>query len=133
MTSPTDQPSDTSTNDLTRQLKIAKRLSQLLVIALIALYISTSLLSEKILWTVLLAPCLSLAMFLPGMLQNHARSYDWLCFVILIHFTVGVTNAMSPSSAWNDYLQTLLSTALFICAMMASRWQKASQNKVQDA
>ncbi len=133
MTSPTDQQPDTLATRSASQLKLAKRLSQLQVIALIALYISTSALSEKILWTVLLAPCLSLAIFLPGMLQNHARSYDWLCFVILIHFTVGVTNVMSPSSAWNDYVQTLLSSALFISAMMASRWQKASLRNAQDA
>ncbi len=97
-----------------------------MVVALIVLYTCTSLMSENILWTVLLMPCLSLAMFLPGMIKDHARSYDWLCFVILIHFTVGVTNVMSPSVEWNDYVQTLLSTALFISAMMASRWQKAS-------
>ncbi len=108
------------------QLKLAKRASLWMVVALIALYTSTSLMSEKILWTVLLAPCFSLAIFLPGMIRSHARSYDWLCFVILIHFTVGVTNAMSPAVAWNDYVQTLLTCALFISAMMASRWQKAS-------
>lgn len=114
------------TIDNTAQLKLAKRASQWMVVALIVLYVCTSVLSEKILWTVLLAPCFSLAIFLPGMIQNHARSYDWLCFVILIHFTVGVTNVMSPAVAWNDYVQTLLTSALFISAMMASRWQKAS-------
>ncbi len=114
------------TTDNTAQLKLAKRASQWMVVALIVLYTCTSLMSENILWTVLLMPCLSLAMFLPGMIKDHARSYDWLCFVILIHFTVGVTNVMSPSVEWNDYVQTLLSTALFISAMMASRWQKAS-------
>lgn len=114
------------TTDNPAQLKLAKRASQWMVVALIVLYTCTSLMSENILWTVLLMPCLSLAMFLPGMIKDHARSYDWLCFVILIHFTVGVTNVMSPSVEWNDYVQTLLSTALFISAMMASRWQKAS-------
>ncbi len=108
-------------------LSLVKRLSQLMVVALIALYTTTSLLDDKILWTVLLVPCLSVGMFLPGMLKDHARSYDWLCFVILIHFTVAVTNIMSPTPEWNDYVQTLLTSALFICAMMASRWQKAVQ------
>ena len=108
-------------------LNAAKRLSQGLVLGLIALYITTSLLDEKILWILLIVPCLSLAIFLPGMFKDHARSYDWLCFVILIHFTVGVTNAMSPNVSWNDYVQTLLTVALFISAMMASRWQKAAQ------
>lgn len=120
------------TIDNAAQLKLAKRASQWMVIALIVLYVCTSLLSEKILWTVLLAPCFSLAIFLPGMFRNHARSYDWLCFVILIHFTVGVTNVMSPAVEWNDYVQTLLTTALFMSAMMASRWQKASLRTDQE-
>jgi len=120
-------PSSTTSESSAPPLLLAKRLSQLMVLALIALYTTTSLLDDKILWTVLLVPCLSIGMFLSGMVNNHARSYDWLCFVILIHFTVAVTNIMSPTPEWNDYVQTLLTSALFICSMMASRWQKASQ------
>lgn len=107
-------------------LTFAKRLSQGLLVGLIVLYVTAGLMSEQILWVIMLMPCLSLIIFLPGMLSNHARSYDWLCFVILIHFTVAVTNVMSPSGAWNDWLQLMLSVVLFISAMMASRWQKAA-------
>ncbi len=107
------------------QLTLAKRLSQACLLSLILLYSITSWLQTPINWTVWLAPCLSLLIFLPGMIKNHPRSYDWLCFVILIHFTVGVTNAMAPSASWNDYVQVALSVALFISAMMTSRWLKA--------
>ncbi|WP_439136284.1 DUF2069 domain-containing protein [Pseudomaricurvus sp.] len=120
-----------TTSDTTTQppLALSKGLSLASLFGLIALYIATSLLEEKIYWTLLIAPCLSLIIFVPGILRNHARSYDWLCFVILIHFVVGVTNSMSPTAAWNDYLQTALTVILFISAMMASRWQKAANHQ----
>lgn len=109
-------------------LALAKRLTLASLVGLIALYIVSSLLEEQIFWTLLIVPCLSLLIFVPGMLKSHARSFDWLCFVILIHFVVGVTNSMSPAAAWNDYLQTVLTVALFISSMMASRWQKAANH-----
>ncbi|NHO64160.1 DUF2069 domain-containing protein [Aestuariicella hydrocarbonica] len=108
------------------RLEAAKRLSQIVLSSLILLYVISGLLEETILWTLIIVPCLSLLIFLPGMLKSHARSYDWLCFVILIHFCVGVTNSMSPHATWNDYVQTALTVVLFISSMMASRWQKAA-------
>lgn len=110
-------------------LATAKQLSLAALLGLILLYITTSLLDERILWTVLIVPCLSLLIFVPGMVKNRPRSFDWLCFVILIHFIVGVTNSMSPVAAWNDYLQTLLTVVLFISSMMTSRWLKAAQRQ----
>lgn len=114
-------------------LATARYLSLAALAGLILLYITTSLLDERILWTILLAPCVSLLIFVPGMLQSRPRSFDWLCFVILIHFTVGVTGSMSPMAAWNDYLQTLLAVVLFISAMMTSRWLKAAQRQAPAA
>ncbi len=108
-----------------RQLRLAQQLSLALLLALVLLYSVTSALAPKFFWTLLLVPCFSLLAFVPGMLKHNPRAYDWLCFVLLVHFTMGVTNAMAPAGAWNDYLQTLLSVALFISAMMSSRWQKA--------
>ncbi|MBU3069595.1 DUF2069 domain-containing protein [Aestuariicella sp. G3-2] len=123
MTTPSTSPSATP------PLALAKRLTLASLVGLIALYIVSSLLEEQIFWTLLIVPCLSLLIFVPGMLKSHARSFDWLCFVILIHFVVGVTNSMSPAAAWNDYLQTVLTVVLFISSMMASRWQKAANHQ----
>lgn len=123
MTTPSTSPSATP------PLALAKRLTLASLVGLIALYIVSSLLEEQIFWTLLVVPCLSLLIFVPGMLKSHARSFDWLCFVILIHFVVGVTNSMSPAAAWNDYLQTVLTVVLFISSMMASRWQKAANHQ----
>lgn len=116
------QPSPQTT--ITPPVK-AKLLSIALLLALVALYIVNNLLADKFFWTLLLIPCLSLLMFLPGIIKNQPRAYDWLCFVLLIHFTMGVSNAMSPRGAWDDYLQVALAVGLFISAMMTSRWQKA--------
>ncbi len=123
---------DTTTNSARQKLARSKPLSLSLLLGLIVVYVLSSVQSENFYWTLLLIPCLSLLMFLPGMLKNHARSYDWLCFVLLIHFTVGVTNAMSEHASWNDYVQTLFTTVLFISAMMTSRWQKAVQQEHSD-
>lgn len=128
-TSTTDTPTHKPPQAPPKYLAPAKYLTLATLLGLIALYIATSLLSERIYWTLLVVPCLSLLMFLPGILKSHARSFDWLCFVILIHFVVGVTNSMSPTGAWNDYLQTALTIVLFISSMMASRWQKAANHQ----
>jgi uncharacterized membrane protein len=110
-------------------LALARTLSFATLFGLVLLYLVSSLMDEQINWTVLIIPCLTLLMFVPGMMQNRPRSFDWLCFVILLHFTVGVTNSMSPVGAWHDYLQTVLTTVLFISSMMTSRWLKAAQHQ----
>lgn len=110
---------------LNAKLRFGSKLTLYALLALVLLYTATGLLAANINWTTLLVPCATLLVFLPGILSQRPRSYDWLCFVILLHFTVGVTNAMSPQSAWQDYLQILLSVLLFVSAMMTSRWLKA--------
>lgn len=107
----------------------AKSLSLAALFGLVLLYITSGLLEQPVLWTLIVIPCFTLLMFVPGMMKNAPRSFDWLCFVILVHFMVGVTNSMSPQAAWNDYLQTLLTVVLFISAMMTSRWLKAARQQ----
>lgn len=119
----------TSSPPFPATLKFSHRLTLNSVLSLILLYFFTSITAETMNWTVLIVPVASLAMFLPGIALKLPRSFDWLCFVILLHFTVGVSNSMSSHAAWHDYLQTLLSVVTFISAMMTSRWLKAWQAK----
>lgn len=114
-----------STRPLPPRLRFSRKLTLYSLLSLVVLYSATGLLAERVNWTTLLVPCLTLLIFVPGILSNWPRSFDWLCFVILLHFTVGVSNAMSPLGAWHDYLQTALSVVLFISAMMTSRWLKS--------
>ena len=117
------------------KLILTRRITLYSMLALVILYLVTGVFAATINWTTTLVPCATLLIFLPGMLVHHPRSYDWLCFVILLHFTVGVSNSMSLQSAWHDYLQTALSVVIFVGAMMSSRWLKAhinSENSLSD-
>lgn len=116
-----------TSNAMPKNLKFSHRLTLYSVLSLMFLYTIINLTAETINWTVLLVPLVTLVVFIPGIYAKTPRSFDWLCFVILLHFTVGVTSSMSPQAAWHDYLQTLLSVVIFIAAMMTSRWLKAWQ------
>jgi uncharacterized membrane protein len=70
----------------------------------------------------LLLQVLPLAIFVPGMLARHYRTYSWLCFVVLFYFIVGVTNTMSPLADIYSWITLVSSVVLFIAAMMTSRW-----------
>lgn len=117
----------TEANSMSKALKFSHRLTLYAVLGLMFLYACTNLVAQTINWTVMLVPIATLLIFIPGILLKNARSFDWLCFVILLHFTVGISNAMSPHASWADYLQTLLSVIIFIAAMMTSRWLKSWQ------
>lgn len=106
-----------------------KKITLYSLLALIALYASGELAAERLNWTVLLVSCGSLVIFLPGVIKNQPRAYDWLCFLILTHFIKGTTDSMTPTATWQDYLQVFFSVSVFIAAMMTSRWIKASQNQ----
>lgn len=95
--------------------------------ALVALYGYMNAVSEFGSITIWLIGSGTLLMFVPGMIKDHAKTYDWLCFVTLIHFLSATTGSMSPSGNWADYLHLLLTVTLFIAAMLTSRWLKAWQ------
>lgn len=112
-------------SDFSAKLRFSKKLTLYSLLALLILYVATGLLASTINWTTMLVPCATLLIFLPGIVLNRPRTYDWLCFVILTHFIVGVSDAMSSQSAWHDFLQTALSVLIFTSAMMTSRWLKS--------
>ena len=75
-------------------------------------------------WFIALMHVLPLLAFLPGMLQRKPRVFIWLCFFILLYFSQGVVNAFAlPSTAGIlGLLETLLTSVLFLAAMMAARY-----------
>ena len=106
---------------LPQNARVGKAVTLACMFGLILLYSITGLMAEQILWTVLLAPCFSLLIFLPGLLRDDSRTYIWLCFIILWHFGVAATNLVLASRSWEDVIQALLSVILFITAMITSR------------
>ncbi|GAA5316430.1 MAG: hypothetical protein AseanaTS_16340 [Candidatus Pelagadaptatus aseana] len=111
-----------------QNLLIGRFISYACLFGLLALYTYSALIEDEFVVVLWLVPCASIAIFLPGMIINNHRTYSWLCFAILLHFTVGVNNAMAPNGQFGDYIQIALSTILFISAMMTSRWLQAWQH-----
>ena len=66
--------------------------------------------------------CLPLLMFWPGLRKRHRRTYQWLCFVLLLYFIKGVEGVMSTRADAFDWVLLTASTSLFISSMMAAHW-----------
>jgi uncharacterized membrane protein len=97
-------------------------ISYLCVFGLLATYAVNAIITDKLASIIFILPCLTLLIFVPGMWQHKHRTYNWMCFVILLHFTVAVTHVMSPLIDMFDILQLIFSSVLFLSAMMTSRW-----------
>ncbi len=76
---------------------------------------------------------LPLALFIPGCLRGHFRTYSWLCFLTLFYFCGFVVTAMAPEASIIDYTGVTLTVILFCAAMMASRWRQHASLAQQQA
>jgi uncharacterized membrane protein len=123
------------TQTLDKKIALSSWTTRLLLLALI-LYFSLGTLwlappakaNPWVIWLVQTAPLLC---FVPGILSGRPRTHAWLCFVILLYFTTGVTTAMGGYPLQGGLL-ALLTTALFTSAMLFSRW-KSQRYKQQYA
>ena len=104
-----------------------RNLTWLTVASLVVLYAYINFTSERGSLTLWVIASATLLMFVPGMLMEKAKTYDWLCFVTLVHFISATTDSMSPQGGWTDYLQLVLTVILFTSSMLTSRWLKAWQ------
>ncbi len=115
-----------ATESLPGKLRWALSLCLISYTALLLSFIVYNLTDDDGSFSLWLAQCLPLLMFLPGILRTSSdrgwRTYSWLCFVVLVYFTHAVVNVMSPLVNWKDIAQLGLSVCLFISAMMTSRW-----------
>lgn len=93
------------------------------------LYLSLALTLISLLWQsgaglkwllVLLVPLL---LPLAGLIKQQPRSSAWLCFILCFYFIGGVLKAWANPWLWSGWLITGLSLALFITAMLFTRWQ----------
>lgn len=74
-------------------------------------------------WVIVLFQTLPLMLFIPGLYLRRPRSHAWLCFVSLLYFTQGVTQAFIPDHQIFGWALSILSMILFMSAMMFSRWE----------
>lgn len=78
--------------------------------------------AKAVLWLMKIS---GLLLVLPGVVLGKARSYLWLCFILLMYFLALVLKLFSVTGAWYDYAGLTLVVTLFITSMMAARWQTA--------
>lgn len=78
-------------------------------------------LTRAVLWTVWVLPLL---LFLPGLLRGAWKSHLWLCFVVLVYFTVSVSELFDPRHGLADWLELGAIVVLFVAAMMYARWRQ---------
>ncbi|SKA29562.1 Uncharacterized membrane protein [Oceanospirillum multiglobuliferum] len=82
-------------------------------------------------WVIVAFQTLPLLLFIPGVWLRRPRSHAWLCFVSLLYFTQGVTQAFIPSHAIFGLALSVLSSILFLAAMMFSRWESLRLKALQ--
>jgi uncharacterized membrane protein len=90
-------------------------------IGMLLLFLFVNLTDDNRSLKFLFVQAIPLLIFIPGFLRETHRTYSWLCFVILMYFLFYVPLAMGRN-LWSDWLATFLCCALFIAAMMTSRW-----------
>lgn len=105
-----------------RKLTIGKAIFTACFVALLLLFTSLNIIRPDGSIALWLVQCVPLLIFVPGLLRQRFRSYSWVCFAILPYFTWSVVNSMSPFIRWSDVVVVILSSVIFISAMMVSHW-----------
>lgn len=104
-----------------RRLRVAALASWLSYGALLVALLASGLAAgtPAVLLALALAPLL---LFVPGMRRRNHRSFSYLCFAALLYFVVIVTNLFKPDRSWLDVAALIAVVALFVAAMLCSRW-----------
>ena len=77
--------------------------------------------TRAVLWVIWVAPLL---LFLPGLLRGAWKSHLWLCFVVLVYFTLTVSRLFGPRRDLADWLELVSIVVLFVSAMLFARWRQ---------
>ncbi|WP_263080219.1 DUF2069 domain-containing protein [Endozoicomonas sp. Mp262] len=80
--------------------------------------------------TLMVIQVVPLLLPLPGLVKMHPRSSAWLCFILCFYFIGGVQKAWISPQIIYGWLITGLSCALFIVAMMFTRWRGKLVNQM---
>lgn len=113
---------DTEGQKIFRKLKSGQAVFTASFVALLLLFTSLNIIRPEGSITLWLVQSVPLLIFVPGLYRQRFRSYSWVCFVILPYFTWSVVNTMSPFIRWTDVVVLILSSLIFLSAMMVSRW-----------
>lgn len=67
-----------------------------------------------------------LVVFLPGMLRGQWKTFQWLCFVVLLYFMQVVLRLFGPQATLLHWLELLLVCTVFISSMLYARWRRGA-------
>ncbi|WP_221801290.1 DUF2069 domain-containing protein [Oceanobacter mangrovi] len=68
--------------------------------------------------------CLPLLLFIPGLIARSHKTASWLAYMIQLYFVLAVMWIFTPGSGAWGWLMTVDSLAIFVTAMLFTRWQK---------
>ena len=74
-------------------------------------------------WTVGLLLSAPLLLLLPWVVRGAVAAHVWTSFVSLLYFGIAVTNLFLPRRGVADWIELLLSIALFLSTMLFARWR----------
>ncbi|MDO6683030.1 MULTISPECIES: DUF2069 domain-containing protein [unclassified Oceanobacter] len=67
---------------------------------------------------------LPLMLFIPGLIARSHKSAAWLAYMILLYFVVSILFLFTPGSGTWGWLMVFACLAIFISAILFTRWQK---------
>ena len=109
--------------DVELKARLSRKLTLLLIFALVILFAITQLTAEQGHLARWLIQSLPLLVFVRGIHNKRPRSGIWLCFVLLLYFLVVTVNLSAPGDVVKESVTMSLIVSLFISSMMFSRWQ----------
>ncbi len=111
--------------------KIAWQITLLLyALLIIGLTIDHTVIRQTFFWPVWLMQTVPLLLVLPGLIQRHARSGTWLCFIILFHLLSAIDNAGVSVAVQTHFIfyigMAILILLLFTTSLLFVRWQRST-------
>lgn len=111
---------------LTPRVKISRILSLITFVALAVLLLVWNLVFADLhgarTWVVVSIQLIPLLLVAPGMLSGSPRAHAWLCFIVNLYFIQGVLAAINPARMIFGWLEAIISLALFVAALLYTRW-----------
>lgn len=110
------------TAELARRISVAALVTLMAVLSIELFGIARlALQTRAFLWVIWIGPLL---VFLPGLLRGSWKTHLWLCFVVMVYFTVTVSELFDPQPSLADWLELLLIVVIFVASMLFARWKQ---------
>lgn len=110
---------------MSRTVPVTQAVSLSLYFAILALLILTTFWPNPVegasVWVLLAVKLVPLLILMPGLLKSSIKTFQWLCFIILLYFTDAVTRAYLSNFDWPPTLMTVLTAGLFVSAILRIR------------